>query len=371
MSASASFLIVQHAWYHHGFYDVILDWVALNLPEERSCFELRDLPCAGTGRGTPALLVPWLQDPVENWSRRTYRQALALTARCDAQGIPVLNRVEHLARAGKCQGAEIIGATGLRTPKVRRIADVKSFRADFLGLPFPFFVREELGHGSDMLRVNTAAEARALSLRPFQKPLAVELIDLPDPRDGLYRKYRYVVAGDFGVPHHLQASPDWVTRGADRVSNATTRAEELAYIESPCPHHDAFQKARRALRLDFVAFDYSLDGDGNPVVWEANPYPTLKFSYRGLVYRNESLHRTLVILLATYYQRAGLPLPSRLSDYLASCPVILPSKRVVTESHEPEAVETWQCPPPQPKLRLSAWQRLRRSLNKAIDRWQQ
>ena len=110
-----------------------------------------------------------------------------------------------------------------------------------------------------MIRADTPAEARMIPLRRFKEPVAIQLIDLPDARDGFYRKYRYVVAGHFSVPHHLQVSTDWITRGDNRVINETTRAQELAYIETPCPHHDAFQRAREALGLDFVAFDYSLD----------------------------------------------------------------------------------------------------------------
>src|SRR5690606_4828558 len=117
------------------------------------------------------------------------------------------------------------------------------------------FVREDLGHGGPMIRADTPDDLRAVPLDRFRRPVAVELIDLPDPADGLYRKYRYFVAGHRGVPHHIQVSAGWVTRGRRRVTTDRTRADELAYIDRPCPHHDDFQRARAALGLDVVAFD--------------------------------------------------------------------------------------------------------------------
>jgi hypothetical protein len=201
-----------------------------------------------------------------------------------------------------------------------------------------------------MIRADTPAEARGISFHRFKEPVAIELIDLPDAHDGLYRKYRYVVAGDFGVPHHLQVSADWITRGGNRVVNETTRAQELAYIEEPCPHHDALQRARKALALDFVAFDYSLDANGMPVIWEANPYPFLHFSRKELKYRNEAMHRTMAILVAFYFERAGLPLAPKLAQYVQASKAILP--RLTREQEYQLSTGYWQIPPAKEKLAL-------------------
>jgi len=295
-------------------------------------------------------MIPWLQDPVEQWCQRTYHQALQLTRECDAQKVPVVNRPECLSRAGKFQGAQLMAECGLRTPRVARIADADDFRKDFLGFSYPFFVREDCGHGGKMIRADTPAEARAIPLRKFKEPVVIELIDLPDGRDGFYRKYRYVVAGDFGVPHHLQVSTDWITRGGNRVANETTRAQELAYIAAPCPHHNAFQRARKALGLDFVAFDYSLDQSGTPVVWEANPYPYINFSRRELKYRNEAIHRTMAILAAFYFQRANLPLSPQLAQYVYASKAI--SSNRTTEPTLDLPADYWQTPPAKEKVPL-------------------
>jgi hypothetical protein len=44
MHGEAPFLIVHHKSRYRGFYDVVLDWVALNLPGQRDLFELHTLP---------------------------------------------------------------------------------------------------------------------------------------------------------------------------------------------------------------------------------------------------------------------------------------------------------------------------------------
>ena len=338
----ANFLIVHHARRYRGFYDVILDWVAENLPEERSRFELSKLPCQLSARQEFRLMVPWLQDPVEAWSKQTYRQALKLTAQCDRAGIPVINRVDKLSRAAKLQGSELIQQAGLRTPKIFPIVNLRSFHEDFFGLEFPLFVREDLGHGKLMVRADTPVEARKISLRKFSRPVAVELIDLPGATDGLYRKYRYVVAGGFGVAHHLQASREWITRGGNRVINDTTKAEELNYINAPCAHFEAFQKARRALGLDFVAFDYSLDPHGVPIIWEANPYPSFQFSRRELLYRNAAIHRTIAIIVASYFRAAAMELPAQLTACLNG------DKSISALDFSPRAggaLPSWKTPP--------------------------
>jgi hypothetical protein len=350
MHDTAPFLVVHHKSMYRGFYDVVLDWVSLNLPAQRGLFELRALPWSLPKGHHHTVIIPWLQDPVEQWCRRTYDQALQLTNECDLQKVQVLNRPERLARAGKFSGARLMGEAGLRTPRVSRIDDAGQFKKDFLGFSFPFFVREDCGHGGKMIRADTPTAARAVPFHRFQNPVAIQLIDLPDARDGFYRKYRYVVAGDFGVPHHLQVSTQWITRGGNRVINETTRAQEIAYIETPSAHHDAFRRARQALGLDFVAFDYSLDSEGAPVVWEANPYPFLHFSRRELTYRNEAMHRTMAILVAHYFQRANLPAPPKLAEYLEFSKAILPKVSSSCDLELP--VDYWQIPPAKERLAL-------------------
>jgi hypothetical protein len=47
------FLLVQHHRHQRGFYDVVLDWVAVNLPDELWRFDLRELPVRLPRDGRP------------------------------------------------------------------------------------------------------------------------------------------------------------------------------------------------------------------------------------------------------------------------------------------------------------------------------
>jgi hypothetical protein len=167
-----------------------------------------------------------------------------------------------------------------------------------------------------MWRAETLAEARRLPLSKLSRPVAVEIVDVRDPRDGLFRKYRYVAAGDIGVSHHVQISEGWITRGDNRVVTSATREEELAYIAGPDSNHAALQRARRALGLDLVALDYGKMSDGRMVIWEANPFPHIHFSTRGLTYRNAAMHRTMLAIFRLYLHAAGLPVPEQIDTGL-------------------------------------------------------
>lgn len=299
-------------------YDLLLHWLAAYFPDVRAAFELHPLPCRIRDWSRYALHVPWLQDPVQATSPALYRAANRLAAQCDRHDVPVINRVDRLANAGKSAAASVIAATGLRTPKMARIESVAEFRRSRLGVPLPLFVREDWGHGGALLRADTDAEARALPIESLRRPVAVELVDVRDPRDGLYRKYRYVVAGDVGIPQTLHVSPDWVTRGDAILSTPALRTdalrdEELAYTRRQEPDHERFVAAARALGLDFVAFDYGVDRAGATVVWEANPYPFLHFIAGRGHYRAASTTRVLAAMTKLYLDRAGMAVPEGLA----------------------------------------------------------
>ncbi|MCB1499004.1 MAG: hypothetical protein KDK07_04315 [Bauldia sp.] len=297
-------------------YDVVLQWIAENFPGYASLFRIEHLPIAPTGDTSESVLVPWLRDPVEAWSMERYEEAMALIRACDSRGVPVVNRVDRLLNATKARGAELMASSGVRVPKTARIESVEAFRDTLCDIPLPLIVREDWGHQHPMLRVDTLEAARALPIEDMERPIAVELIDTRDHRDGYYRKYRYMAIGDAGVTSHLQISREWITRGEARVGDLNARHEELDYIGRPDPNHDRLQAARRALGLDFVAFDYAYDHEGRVVVWEGNPYPWLHFSSKSLVYRNASMHRTMAALLKLYLDRAGVPVTQRLADML-------------------------------------------------------
>jgi hypothetical protein len=297
------------------FYNVLLDWLASHFPEIRARFELHTLPTYIRDWSRYSLHVPWLQDPVQATSPSRYRLAVRLAERCDEHGIPIVNRVERLTNATKSRASSLIAKAGLRTARMARIEDEQEFRETRLGIPLPLLVREDWGHQGHPIKIHTEKELRALQLGRFRRPVAVEFIDVRGS-DGLYRKYRYVVAGEVGVPQSLHVSRDWCVRGSPRKSIYTEelREEEIAYLNRAEPHHERFVAARAALGLDFVAFDYSIDTGGEPVVWEANPFPYMHLLTGRRSYRAPATERALAAMARLYLERAGSEVPERLMD---------------------------------------------------------
>jgi len=310
------FLVVRHGVNKPWFYELILDWVASELPEIRPLFELHQLPCRVRNWSSYALHVPWFQDPVQLWSPRAYRQACRLAARCDEHQIPVINRVDKLLNAAKSNGASLIASVGIRTPRMFPIENEEEFKETLGGLSLPILVREDWGHSGLILRIDNMNDVHDLQLARFSRPVAVEFIDTRTDADGLYRKYRYVAAGDEGVSQSMHVQRDWLVRGGKCVFSDELKDEELAYINAPNENHEKLQHARRALELDFVAFDYSYDRDGELIVWEANPYPYLHFSKGNRRYRLASLERVLAAIVKLYLLESGLPVHARIDEFL-------------------------------------------------------
>jgi hypothetical protein len=308
------FLVVRHNRHPVG-YEVLIRWVRERYPSLRGLFELRLLPCRVRDWSPYTLHVPWVKDPVQKWSPTAYAQAMQLAAECDARGIPVINRVDRLANAGKMSGAQLIATAGFRTPRMASIPNVEEFRATLCGLSYPLVVREDWGHGKAMYRVETSADLQRIPFEKFSRPIAVEYIDVRSDHDGLYRKFRYLAVGEEGIPLHMHATRDWISRGEQCEQSAIQNHEERAFIEGGAPHHEQFQQARRALGLDFVAFDFSYDRDGQLVVWEANPFPYIHFPRPGgnRAYRAPGVERAMAAMLKLYLERAGLAVPESLA----------------------------------------------------------
>ena len=319
LNAERRILIVRDCVQAPDAYDVILKWIEVTLPEVRSLFELRRFPCRVKDWSRYALHVPWLPDPVQRWSPRIYSWANRLADKCDEHDIPIINRVERLTNATKALGSRLIASAGIRTPKTERIEDIDEFRETFLGLEFPLIVREDWGHGGPMYRAETPADLYKLPIERLQRPIAVEFIDVRNRDDGLYRKYRYVVVGDEGTTLHMHMTVDWITRGGNCERTESQIEEESDFLQIEPRECRLFQKARKALGLDFIAFDYGFTPEGELIVWEANPFPLLHFPEKEhRMYRRPALERMLVSLVRLYVQKANLPVPSRVDEVLAT-----------------------------------------------------
>jgi hypothetical protein len=313
------FLIVRHAGRSPYFHEYLLEWLAGSAPDARRRFELQLLPGCSSDLSQVAAFAAWLQDPAEDWlPPGDWRHVRSLEARCRAKNIPVINPVARLSCAVKSAGGRLIAETGVRTP---RIWPIDRGKLDVLHeLPFPLLIREDRHHGCRGQLIECASQLGRINWSKFRHPIAAEFVDVRDPIDGLVRKYRYVAAGELGVPRHLIVSRHWEVRARERVQNNQTEDEELAYLTKPDPNHETLQAIRRKMGLHLVAFDYSYDTQGELVVWEANPYANLTYpAGRQLEYTRPFVERSFAAIAAMYFRAAGMPCPAELSDKLDSC----------------------------------------------------
>lgn len=256
------------------FNDHFLHWLESNRPELARRIELRRLPGFAPSAHESALLIPWLQDPIAETAPTLFRWAKRVQDAFDAAKLPVINRVEHVSVSVKTVATRVLREAGVRAPIIVEIGDRENFLEHVGGLKYPFIIRENLYHSRAMHLVHNADEFRAVPWDRMLTPVAAEYIDVRS-KDGLYRKYRYVAVGEQGFQRHLILTTDWLSRSGTRVHTPAALQEEITYLEGPDPNHDRLQRARVALGLDMVAFDYAYMPDGELIVFEPNPLPNL------------------------------------------------------------------------------------------------
>ena len=308
-------LILRHAHRNPDAYCVFLNWLAEDHPQIRRHFEVCTLPLFNPRWANYRLCVPWLNDPVQDWSPWGYEQILRIQTKCQDNDIPVINPVDRLLNASKLEGPKRMAAAGLRVPKAQAISDQEQFKDSFCGFEFPFIVREGRGHGGRMLKIDNADEARSIDLTQFRSPIVSEFVDVKDANDGIYRKYRFVVIGDVGISLSIHFQNKWITRGSNALGTPELIASEENFVTTANPHAEQFLQARKNLELDFVAFDYAYDHCGEMVVWEANPFPVLHLARQP--HRRKAYVRVLSAMAQMYLKRAGLPSSDEIDQTIA------------------------------------------------------
>ncbi|MHC4550140.1 MAG: ATP-grasp domain-containing protein [Planctomycetota bacterium] len=247
---------------HERPYKDFLLWLRANDREFLARFDFR---CVGEriwNLRRYRLVLNWLQDPVRDVDPEAYAWLQELEAQADALGIPIVNRSDAQSRSRKSVQSRLLREAGFDTPPV--------------GPPdafdFPLVLRSDVEHTGRVHRFDTPAELKAFDTAQLCDPVASPFVETRCA-DGWYRKYRYFLVGDRGSPRHLQISRDWLVRMDQRDLRRAHVEEELAYMAGEEPHHDLLNRARGALGLDFVCFDFSPRPAGGIVIWEANPFP--------------------------------------------------------------------------------------------------
>jgi hypothetical protein len=146
------------------------------------------------------------------------------------------------------------------------------------GFTYPLLLRAPGFHaGRYFVRVPSAAELAAqCATLPGDDVLAIDFVDTRRA-DGRYRKYRMLAIDGALVPLHLALARQWKVHyfRADNAVRAASRTLEADYLRDPRAHlgahaYAALERVRDALALDYGGIDFTLDDDGNVVVFEAN-----------------------------------------------------------------------------------------------------
>jgi len=203
----------------------------------------------------------------------------------ERSGAPVLNFPARVLVTGRVENSRLLGALeGVVTPRIAALSRATlagpnaAAVLEDKGFTFPLLLRTPGFHGgSHFLRVaNKDALAQAVETLPGERLLAIEYLDARDD-DGKIRKYRVMMIGGKLYPLHKAVSPDWMIHyySAEMAHSAEHRAEDAAFLEDlPGVVGEramgALARIQEALGLDYAGADFSLDRNGEVLLFEAN-----------------------------------------------------------------------------------------------------
>jgi tetratricopeptide (TPR) repeat protein len=209
-------------------------------------------------------------------------KAAAITRRTTA---PILNDPRAVAATGRAANARRLGClAGIVTARIvpfaraaltAPCAPAVLAEADFR---FPLLVRSPGYHtGDHFVKVERADDLRAaVEMLPGDEVLVIDYLDLRDAR-GDVRKFRAIIVDGKLHPLHLAISRSWKVHyfSADMAEHPKNRAEDAAFLSDMAGvlgarAMAALERVRETLALDYGGIDFTIDGNGDVVVFEAN-----------------------------------------------------------------------------------------------------
>jgi hypothetical protein len=224
--------------------------------------------------------------------------AQGIVAKSDAI---LINPPVNVIPTGRADNAQRLAAiNGVVAPVMRKLsrAAVAALRPDDLanaGLSFPVLLRSAGYHtGLNFLKVDTFADlAPAAAQLPGSEILVMQFLDARSSDDKI-RKYRVMAIQRKLYPLHAAVSRHWKIHyfSADMVNDETHREEDARFLgDMPgvlgARAMGALAEIADTLGLDYAGIDFSLDRDGNVLLYEANanmfvplPDPDPRWDYR-------------------------------------------------------------------------------------------
>jgi glutathione synthase/RimK-type ligase-like ATP-grasp enzyme len=207
-------------------------------------------------------------------------RALEFVARIVARsGARILNDPARVGATTREENARRLrDLPGVVAPRVARIARAALLAGSDPGFGWPLLVRSPGYHtGEHFVRVERPEDlGSALASLPGDELLAIEYVETRGA-DGGVRKYRVMTIGGRLYPLHLAIAGDWKVHyyTAGMGERAEHRDEERAFLEDMRaalgPRAVAALAAiAERLGLDYGGIDFTLDGQGRVVLFEAN-----------------------------------------------------------------------------------------------------
>jgi tetratricopeptide (TPR) repeat protein len=197
--------------------------------------------------------------------------------------LPVINDPGRIKRTTRDAVAALLpGIAGCRIPQILRLdagADVSAAALSAL-VPFscPVLGRPAGTHGGDDFEKfdDFAALSDFLKTRQGEDHYVLEYVDYAS-RDGHFRKYRFIFAGDEILPYHLAIGGGWKVHhvSTDMVNQPWMQQEEAAFLADPgavfsAAHYRVLREVRARVGLDYFGIDCALDQRGDLLVFEVN-----------------------------------------------------------------------------------------------------
>ncbi len=194
----------------------------------------------------------------------------------------VLNLPEAVACTARDRLPEnLAGIADLVVPPVVRVARaqvIPELRRRFDAEPeASCIVRPSGSHGGEgLVLVAAAAEIERLELAAADAFYLTRFHDFRS-EDGYFRKYRMIFIDGRPYPYHLAISPHWLVHyfSADMPTHSWKLAEEARFLADPaavlgCRAMTALAAIGARLGLDYAGVDFSIQRDGQMLLFEAN-----------------------------------------------------------------------------------------------------
>ena len=244
-------------------------------------------------------------DPLESLYPKQYQYAKKLEALCKTNNIHLINRPDPLCNTTKSIQLKLLHNAGFNVAQSFSLTSTN----DLFHIPlefFPVFIRYDDGHDSKGLHVlgpfNSPLEAKEGLPNDFFKPkkhlknyVAIQWINTCSS-DGYFRKYRVYATPKHVLKGFLSTSSHWYIHWNNTLKTPNMFAEDAVYINSPVTEVEqrVFTDIIKLLNFDFGGIDYAYMPNGEIVIWEVNPHPSLGGT-------EEPIKSRVTNLLSSYY----------------------------------------------------------------------